>query len=187
MENTPEPEQPEEQVTEEVIENPLLKQKRGGKAPYVLPPTSSGIDKKPRKPVVISEEERKIRSERMKVVNAARIAKAQETKAVLIELEEKKQQEKLEKIKQKKEQITGKVAEAKSAPQKQQPPAKVEKKSAKKVIKIVNRDSEGETDSESDGDIVIVNTRPKSKSAPKQVQAQPKAPASKPEVICKFV
>lgn len=161
MENTPEPEQPEEQVTEEVIENPLLKQK------------------KPRKPVVISEEERKIRSERMKVVNAARIAKAQETKAVLIELEEKKQQDKLDKIKQKKQEITGKVAEAKSVPAKQ-PPAKVEKKSAKKVIKIVNQD---ESEDDSGDEIVIVN---KSKAKPKQTPAPPKAP-TKPEVLCRFV
>jgi hypothetical protein len=165
-ENIPEPE-PDVEVEESP--NQLLKPKRV------------------RKPVEITEEERKIRSERMKVVNAARIAKAQETKAVLLELAEKKQAEKLQKIKEKKEQIGAKIVAQPKQEIVNQPPAKVEKKEKKKIIKIVNQaESEDETDSESDDEIVIVNTRQKSKSKPKPVQAQPKPPV-KPDVICKFV
>jgi hypothetical protein len=155
------PEQlPEEQVEKE--DNVLLK------------------PKKTRKPVEITEEERKIRSERMKKVNQARIEKAKELIAVKLSIMEQKQAEKLEKIKQKKESIGIKTPKTETTTISPQVVEKKEK--SKKKITIVNQADTDDEDS-SEEEIVIVNKKPKSK--PKE-PVPPQKPI-KPEVMCRFV
>jgi len=168
------PPAPEQQPVEELENEPnvLLKPKRGAKPP-------SGIEKKQRKPVEITDEEREIRRARMKAVNAARIEKAKEMNAVKLEIEEKKAAEKLEKIQQKKQAVAAPKHES-AQPAPPAPPAPQKKDKKTKKITIVNQ---SDTDSEnSDNEIVIVNKMSKNKA--KVVTS--KAPA-KPEVMCKFV